>query len=325
MRVLVVGVGHIAVGQYLPWLASQPDVELACMTRSEHAAERAREDFGARNLGDWEDARSFQPDVAFNLTADRAHSDVLRRLVSFGVARIYTEKPLVARDGQERIGEHDLAEALHIAKDAEQAGTEIAVGYNYRFFPNVLHAKVDIEGGALGDLTSIVADTHHACLTHVVDLVNVFGGPVARLSAHETFSGADLPATRAVAFLTASGVAGTLAVSSRRAFADRLFTMSMSGTNGSARVADLGAEYELVRPAAGIRAAISPSSDHSRWRTYDDSFAAALEEYLGNVRKGVTASTGISAALAAIQFEAAVHRSIGERRAVELAPGYGLR
>ena len=249
IRCLVVGIGGLATGHYLPYLSQRDDIELAYLSRSPAGAPAAQEAFGGLALTSWADAGAFGADVAFNLTTDTQHADVLDQLVATGIPRVFSEKPLVAARGQERVSADDFTRALQIADAAHEASVEIAMGFNYRYFDTVRRAVALLSGASLGALTTVAANAHYACWSHTIDLIRLTCGPLATVFAlsEDAPPDAEAPPSRSVTFVTGAGVVGTLTGSARRAWADDLLEISLVFERGRITIRDLDASIEVLR------------------------------------------------------------------------------
>ena len=325
MRCLVVGVGNVALNDYLPFLAAQPDLELAALSRKTASAEVAQKRFGARVLTSWTEARTYRPDVAFVLTTDTQHAGVLDELVAIGVPRLFVEKPLVAEHGQERVIESDFARAVELAARAEAAGVEISMGFNYRFFETVQRARAHAATEPLGRLVAVVADAHYACWSHTIDLLGMFCGPIATVSALAGIPPVeDVAAPRSIAFTTAAGVSGTLAGSASRSWDDDLLRIALHFEGGHIEVRDLDVSADTFVAGRGTNDGIDRDRSVDRWPRYAASFRASLTAYLDALRRGAPAPVGVEAGLRELQFEAAVARSIAEQRSVDFEREFPL-
>lgn len=310
---------------YLPYLSGRGDVELAYLARTSPKAVAARDRFGGTVLESWDDLTAFDADIAFNLTTDTAHADVLDQLVRSGTARIFAEKPLVAGRGQEWIGEDDFVRAVTIAAAARTAGVEIAMGFNYRFFDTVRESLGMVSDAAIGDISAVVASAHYACWSHTIDLIGAACGPASVVSAVAGERPADgIPPTRAVSFTTVSGVVGTLSGTARRAWDDELFSIAFLGERGHVQVSDLDVATESFVAATGRRTTTRLGAAVSRDRTYAASFVASVAAYLDAVGRGEPAPVGLDAGLRELQVEAAIARSISTGRAVHVQSEFPL-
>lgn len=322
MRCVVVGVGNLAVGHYLPFLAAQNGMELGYLARTSERSSHAQEQFGGTVLESWRDVASFAPDIVFNLTTDSQHGPVLEELVQIGCPRIFSEKPLVAAHGQASVDESDFDRAMMIAAAARQAHVEIALGFNYRFFDTV-RASIELMSRAnFGDASTIVASAHYACWSHTIDLIGLVSGPMATLSAIAERADDNAqdaaPPSRAVSFTTTAGAVGTLSGSSRRAWSDELFSLAFMSEAGHVQFSDLDVGTNSFDADSGRLTTTRLGADASRRDTYARSFVASLSAYLDAVRHSAPAPVGIEAGLRELQVEAAIARSIKEQRPIDV-------
>ncbi len=61
LKIAVVGTGTVSRNNYIPYLASQPDVELGCYNRTHSTAIEVAEQFGARAFLSLEELVQWQP------------------------------------------------------------------------------------------------------------------------------------------------------------------------------------------------------------------------------------------------------------------------
>ena len=320
MKCAVVGIGGVALGQYLPALAGIEGVELGYLSRSAAGPDAAVERFGGVVLDGYDGLAEWNPDVAFVTATDTEHPTVVRELIARGVPRLYVEKPFVAKRGQAFVTDDDYREGVTLLADAERAGVQIAIGFNYRAFATVQTALAAT--ASWGGVTGVTATAHYACWSHTIDLIALFAGPVRRVSAlageHEHGTPPMRTVDRAVTFITEDDAVGTLRGSAGSSFADTLLELTVQFERGRATLRDLGMSLEL----AGHDGAIvrhRPPTDASRWGLYDRSFADSLTAYIASVRAlstpAVTGADGVSELL----FEAGIHRSLATGAPVHLA------
>jgi predicted dehydrogenase len=86
--------------------------------------------------------------------------------------------------------------------------------------------------------------------------------------------------------------------------------------NGSIRLIDLDHETSVHCNNSMYDEHRRLSGNHSRWDRYRISFENALSAYLDSIRKGQDPPVPGMAGLEELQFEAALRRSIAEKRAV---------
>lgn len=324
MRCLVVGIGGLAMGQYLPFLSRQEDLELAYLSRRPASSRAARDAFGGRGIESWSEVEQFAPDIAFNLTTDSEHAQVLESLIEARVPRVFTEKPLISQAGQENVDEDDFRRARDIVGWANEAGVEIAMGFNYRFFESVQTSLDALTGTRLGPLRTVVANSHFATWSHTLDLIGMACGPIATLTATAGLgTGLDerTPA-RSVSLRAESGVVGSALGSALRDWEDDLLDISFSFDGGHIRWRDLDAESSMFDAASGRRTVtVLPGSREFR---YSASFAASLTAYLVSVRADAPPPVGVDAGLRELQIEASISRSLREHRAVRVQEEFPL-
>ncbi|MCU1423356.1 MAG: dehydrogenase [Microbacteriaceae bacterium] len=320
MKCAVVGIGGVALGQYLPALAGSEGMELGYLSRAEGSTRAAVGRFGGEVLEGFAGLAAWHPDVAFVTAADTAHHTIVRELIRAGVPRLYVEKPFVAKRGQAFVTDDDYREGVALLEEARSAGVEIAVGFNYRAFATVRRA---LEATAdCGAVIGVEASAHYACWSHTIDLIGLFAGPIRTLSAlaGEREHGEPPLRTvdRAVSFVTEGGAVGALRGTAGSAFADTLLELTVRFERGRATLRDLGLSLELA-DERGDTTRFTPPTDASRWALYDRSFADSIAGYLATVRAGspppVTGEDGV----AELRVEAAIHRSLATHAPVELA------
>ena len=320
MKCAVVGIGGVALGQYLPALAGSEGVELGYLSRAEGSARAAVGRFGGEVLGTYAGLAAWHPDVAFVTATDTEHHTIVRELIRLGVPRLYVEKPFVAKRGQAFVTDDDYREGVALLEEARSAGVEIAVGFNYRSFATVRRA---LEATSeWGDVIGVEASAHYACWSHTIDLIGLFAGPVRTVSAlaGEREHGEPPMRTvdRAISFVTEGGAVGTLRGTAGSSFADTLLEITVRFERGRATLRDLGLSLELA-DERGELTQFRPSTDASRWALYDRSFADSIAAYLATVRAGTPPPVSGADGVAELRVEAAIHRSLATGAPVELA------
>ncbi len=322
MRCVVVGIGHVALQRYLPALAAEPDVEIACVSRSIESARAGAELVGGEALADLAAAAAWRPDAVFVVTPDTQHLGVVRDLIELGVPRVYVEKPLVAAAGQTRIGERDLADGEELVRYARERGVELAVGYNYRQFATVMRAREEVTRRGWPAPTGVIASTHYACLSHVVDLICVFGGDVAEVTALRGAEPHGEPKfhleDRVVAFTFASGATGVLRVSSAEPRSDHLFDLRVGYPDGSLRLADLDGILEVFDAREDHRVVFRRTDERARTTGYEASFGTSIRAYLATIRAGEAPPASGEDGVRELRFHAAVQRSLESGHPVSL-------
>lgn len=322
MRFVVVGIGHVSLQRYLPALAAEDGAEIACVSRNPESARAGAELVGGEALPDLAAAAAWNPDAVFVVTTDTQHLPVTRELIELGVPRIYVEKPFVAANGQTRIGERDLADGEQLLQSARERGVEIAIGYNYRTFATVRRAREEVARRAWGVASGVVASTHYATLSHVIDLIGVFGGELAELTALRGAEPHGEPRfhleDRVVAFTFVSGATGVLRVSSAEPRSDHLFELRVGYPEGSLRLSDLDGQLEVFDAAEGHRLVFGRTDERSRAAGYEESFGAGIRAYLEAIAAGRPAPSPGEDGVRELRFHAAVERSLEFGRPVRL-------
>ena len=87
---------------------------------------------------------------------------------------------------------------------------------------------------------------------------------------------------------------------------------------------DLDGDLELIDYGTGRHSLHALSRNTSRWDQYRASFGKAINAYLDSIRDGTPAPVPGLAGLQELQFEAALKRSIAERRPVAVAEEFPI-
>lgn len=314
MRFVVVGIGNVSLKRYLPVLAGEPGAQIAHVSRNPDSARAGAELFGGEVLPNLAAAAAWRPDAVFVVTTDSQHLPVLRELIELGVPRIYVEKPFVAAKGQTRIGGRDLADGEELLQLAREHAVELAVGYNFRSFATVRRAREEVARRGWPAASGVVASTHYSTLSHVIDLIGVFGGDLAELTAlrgaephgEDRFHIED----RVVAFTFVSGATGVLRVSSAEPRSDHLFELRVGYPDGSLRLTDLDGQLEVFDAASGHRLTLDRIDERPRAAGYEASFGTAIRAYLYSVAAGEPAPASGDDGVRELRFHAAVERSL---------------
>ncbi|MDF2726152.1 MAG: dehydrogenase [Paenibacillus sp.] len=328
LRIGIVGVGKVAMKNYLPWLAKQNGASLYYYSRTASSADEAVNRFGGYRTESLEELAGNHPDVIFILTNETSHVPIARELLKYGAKRLFIEKPLQATNGQANVTERDFFDARLLLREARDAGVEVAMNFNYRFFEQSLNLKRLIHERNLGQLLQSTWFVHYACWSHCIDLLRHFGGAVRSVSAlngervHGTgnMGGTDI----AAAFTMQTGAVGTIVGTSSSSFRLPLYHVTMNFEHGTVLFSDLDARLTLYREGASFSESFAILPDKSRWAQYDASFERSLEAYFLALRNGETPPvTGLDG-LAELQFEAALRRSAASGRAVDLEAEFPL-
>ena len=111
MKIALAGTGNVAKRNYIPCLAAQEDVELGYYNRTSAKAEGVAAEFGGEVFDSLDALATWDPDSIFVLTRETDRRDLLSALLDLNPRRLFCEKPLVAKNGQEDVREDDFATA----------------------------------------------------------------------------------------------------------------------------------------------------------------------------------------------------------------------
>ncbi|MBE0699055.1 MAG: Gfo/Idh/MocA family oxidoreductase [Anaerolineaceae bacterium] len=318
LKIAIVGTGGVARQSYLPYLSKRQDVLLSYYSRTRSKAEACASDFGGRVVGSIQELMADDPDGVLVLTNETQRFEATLPLLEYHPRRIFFEKPLVARDGQANVGEADFFNAREMLRQAHAAGAETAMVFNYRFFDQTLRAQQVIRERGFGKLIQASLIVNYACWSHCIDLLHLFGGRAAWVSAlagETLYKGApDVTGS----FRLESGASGTILGTSAGNFDFSLYELHFNFENGSLHFSDLDGPLHIYDNARRYSEAHTLIGSYSRWAQYAASFEKSLAAYLGSIEKSAPPPVPGAAGLEELQFEAALRRSIDQRRPVEV-------
>lgn len=322
MKIAIVGVGRVALDNYLPALISRAGVELLYWNRTPEKAADAVARFGGRAYRDLAELCAAGPDAVLVLTSERCRHEVTRELLTFRPRRLFFEKPLVARNGQAQVDEEDFRLGREMLRTAREAGSETAMVFNYRYFEQSLRAARLREERSLGPLEQATGLVNYACWSHCIDLLLHFGGACRRVSALagdtiRTGAGNTAPDV-AVSFAFHNGGAGTIVGTAGTGTVFPLFELTLSFANGRIGFRGLDGDMELLDNAGSVHEIFAISRNWSRWDHYKNSFGKAVNAYLDTVAAGGPPPVPGLAGLRELQFEAAMRKSIRTGMPIEL-------
>ena len=328
MRIAIVGTGHVAKDCYLPFLSSQKDVELSYFSRTAAKAQACATAFGGKVCGSLAELLGTDPDAVFVLTNETTRADVLRDLVPLKPRRLFLEKPLVARQGQDNVTEEDFETARDLMAQLQAQGCQTAMIFNYRFFDQVLAAKEILAQRSWGTAVNAVAAVNYACWSHCIDLLHTFVGPAETILAQESGlqhrSGKTAVADLAASVRFAGGAAGTILGTWSMNFGFPLFELIVNFSGGRFHLRCLDGDLEVLDYATKRHEILSVTRNTSRWDQYRASFGKAIGAYLESLRRGEAAPVPGKAGLEELQFEAALRRSVRLGRAVQVSREFPL-
>lgn len=320
MDIAIVGVGKVALDNYIPTLLRHNDLSLTCYSRTFEKTETVAQRFGIRSARTLDELFESEPEAVFVLTHVEQHLESTQALLPFKPKRLFLEKPLVAKAGQAHVTQQDFWDGKDLLLQAQEAGTETAMVFNYRFFDQTQRARDLIRERNFGNTISVVALTHFACWSHCIDLIMNFTGPVREISAHQgtqayPFEGAQATDV-AASFRIGEHATGVLLGTSGISWSLPLFELTVNFEGGRIHFRDLDQDMEVLDYRQNTHELFSPSRDESRWAKYNQSFEKSVDAYLDSVRDGTPPPVPGIAGLLELQFEASIKKSIAERRPV---------
>jgi predicted dehydrogenase len=324
IKIAIVGTGKVARESYLPYLAQQADVALTYFSRTRAKAAACAQDFGGAVAHSIPELFAAAPDAVLVLTGESERQAVTLELLAGRPKRLFFEKPLVAQNGQANVVEEDFFAARDLLKRARAGGTETAMVFNYRFFEQTQRVRQLLDDRNFGRLIQASLFVNYACWSHSIDLLHLFGGRAARISALSgdiSYGGA---VDVAGSFQLENGATGTILGTSGTKFAHPLYDHTFNFERGSVRFSDLDGPLDIFDHATRYRESYSLIGDHSRWDQYHASFEKSLAAYLDSIRRGEPPPVPGLAGLEELQFEAALRRSIAQGRPVDVQQEFAL-
>ncbi len=315
LRVAFVGCGSMARGHHIPGVVAADGAELVavCDLIKERAEEIGNE-FGvpAYNSVD-EMLKKEKPDVCPCITREMDRLEPILKVVEAG-CHTFTEKPLFAAKGQERVEPGDLEPAQQMVDAAKGKGVFFGMGFNYRFLDHVMLMKQAIDSGELGEIVYVHICAHLACWSHSLDLMRHFAGEVEELSAKE--SGSAKAPDRAISLKFANGAVGTIIGTERRGWHRPLFSIEINGEQAGARIVDLAGPFILEHNKTKERRSIGPIPLHGR-DGFNLSFGRHMRAFIDAINAGQEPPvTGLDG-LRELQLEAAIVRSAASGETVK--------
>ncbi len=321
MEIAIVGTGRVAEKNYIPSLLRHRDVSLTCYSRTPERAEMVGRKFGVRVVRSLEELYERQPETIFVLTGEQQRLEATQALLPFKPRRLFLEKPLVARRGQANVVQEDFWDGKTLLQQAQEAGVEVAMVFNYRFFDQTRRARKLIQERRFGTAVNVVALSHFATWSHCIDLILQFAGPLREISAqvgaktYPFLDAGDVPDVVA-SYLIGESATGTILGTSAINWDFPLFELIISFERGRVHFRGLDQDMEILDYGDSVHEVYLPSRETSRWKKYEESFEKSVDAYLESIRNGVPPPVPGCAGLLELQFEAALKKSIAERRAV---------
>ena len=260
------GVGKVAQDNYIPTLLRHKDLSLTCYSRTSEKTETVAQNFGIRAVRTLDELFERQPDGVCVLSHVEQHLESTQSLLPFKPKRLFLEKPLVAKGGQAHVVQQDFWDGKALLQQAQEAGTETAMVFNYRFFDQIQRAKRLIQERNFGEATSVVALTHFACWSHCIDLILNFVGPLREISSqqgNQAYPFEDGEATDiAASFLIGDHATGVLLGTSGINWTLPLFELTCNFENGRIHFRDL--DQDLL--ALLLEGVLARSEQHVAWQ-----------------------------------------------------------
>ncbi len=324
MKIAVIGIGKVAREEYIPFLAAQDDIVLGYWNRSPDSARAIAARFPGRVFASLPEIAAWRPTAAMVLTSETARYAIGTELIKLGLERIFFEKPLVAAAGQAHVSEQDFHDGKAMLDLAKGRGCQTAMVFNYRFFDQTMKAKSLAASRGLGKVINFSALVHFACWSHCIDLIHWFageimevaalGGEVKRASPEIKIEATDV----AAALRTRDGAIGTVVGTAGMKWQQPLYELLFTFENGRIHMRDLDGTLELLDGSSQVHESLSLVRDNSRWDQYRASFHKAVGAYLESLRHNQPPPVPGIDGLRELQTEAALQRSIAERRVVRV-------
>ena len=324
LKIAVVGTGNVAKANYIPFLAAQPDVEMGFFNRNPDKAAAVAAEYGGKHFASIEELAAWEPDTALVLTAETTRFEAGTALIEAGVRKLFFEKPLVAAAGQAHVTEEDFFNARSMLAAAKVRGCETAMVFNYRFFEQSVTARETAAARDFGKVINATGLVHYACWSHCIDLLQHFAGGVAEIAALEggldhIAAALDITARDVTAAMRMeSGATATLIGTAGMMWQHPLYEMTFTFERGRIHMRDLDGTLEILDGARQTHETIAMSRNNSRWDQYAQSFKKSLGAYLDSLRAGAEPPVPGLDGLRELQVEAALKRSIAERRPVKV-------
>ncbi|MBI2502827.1 MAG: Gfo/Idh/MocA family oxidoreductase [Candidatus Latescibacteria bacterium] len=327
LKVAVVGTGNVAQKNYLPFLSRDAEVSLGYYSRTAAKAQTCADQFGGQTFASVAELMDWAPDTALVLTRETQRLEAALALLEHTPRRIFFEKPLVARRGQEQVDEQDFADGRDILRRAKAIHCETAMVFNYRFFDHSQLARRVAAERDFGQVLEVTGLVHYACWSHAIDLIHFFAGPIAQISALSSKSIREGKSMKvedvAAAFRTKGDAAGTLIGTAALAWEFPLFELSLNFERGHIRLQDLDGDLEIMDARGEVERYGIPRH-RSRWDQYNQSFEKSLAAYLDSIRTNQPPPVPGRFGLLELQVEAGLKRSIAQQRPVVLDAEFPL-
>ena len=327
MNIGVIGTGSVARTNYLPYLAKREDVTLTYFSRTPGKADACAREFGGRVAGSIGELLADQPDAILVLTLETQRYEAVLPLLEGRPRRLFFEKPLVAQNGQDRVCEDDFLKARELLARCTARGTETAMVFNYRFLVQTARMKRIIAERHFGKLIHASMYVSYASWSHCIDLLHLFGGRASVVSALQSAARYRDAVDVAGAFRLENGATGTIlgtnATNGAR-YDFPLYHLTLNFEQGTIRLSDLDGPMEVFDAATRYSETYALYGKRSRRDQYNESFEKSLDAYLDSVQRNAPPPVPGTAGLEELQFEAALRRSVEQKRPVDVQGEFPL-
>ena len=225
---------------------------------------------------------------------------------------VFTEKPLVAADGQFRIKPEDVPVARDMIDEWQRHDTQFGICFGLHASPNVQRVKDVIASGALGEVRHIQARTHPGPWNHIIDLVRFLGGEVEEVSA--LADDPDALTNKAACLRFENGAVGTLSFCSHVALQ---FQIKWVGTLGEATIDNIAGTATWHRHDS-LDVTHWQETSHVKPATYHRIFEDLIADYVASINEERSFVADGWAGLRHVEIDAAITESIRSGKPVRV-------
>lgn len=231
---------------------------------------------------------------------------------------VFTEKPLVAADGQFKIKPEDVPVAREMIDEwqrhvAPGRGAQFGICFGLHASPNVQRVREVIASGELGEVRHIQARTHPGPWNHIIDLVRFFGGEVEEVSA--LADDADALTNKAACLRFENGAVGTLSFCGEVSLQ---FQIKWIGTLGEATIDNI-AGTATWRRHDSLDVTHWQETSHVKPATYHRIFEDLIADYVASIDDGRPFVADGWAGLRHVEIDAAITESMRSGKPVRVA------
>ena len=224
---------------------------------------------------------------------------------------VFTEKPLVAGDGQFKIQPADVPVARELIDEWQKHDAQFGICFGLHASPNVQRVKAVLAGGELGEVRHIQARTHPGPWNHILDLVRFLGGEVDEVTA--IADNADL-SNKAACLRFENGAVGTLSFCGEVSLQ---FQLKWVGTRGEATLDNIAGTATWHRHDS-LDVTHWQETSHVKPATYHRLFEDLIADFVASIREGRPFVADGWAGLRHVEIDAAITESIRTRRPVKV-------